>query len=141
MQNAGARAGVYCSGIDVQEGSGTISTARDIVEREGVRAQLSSKGKSAEHRVVLWIANDVCPPAPGCALPAPSIAQGVPESLRRSTSVWQYAQSPRRTQFSARCPQNQAANLNCYAPGLPANAKIFVDLDTANSPDPSETSD
>ncbi len=141
VRKAGARAGVYCSGIDVQEGSGTISTARDIVEREGVRAQFSSEGKSAEHRVALWIANDACPPSPGCALPALSLAQGVPESIRRSTMVWQYAQSPRRAQFSARCPQNQAANGNCYAPGSQSGAKIFVDLDTANSPDPSEGSD
>ena len=137
VQEAGARAGVYCSGIDVQEGSRTISTARDIVEREGVRAQLSSKGKSAEHRVALWIANDTCPSAPGCAFPALSLTQGVPESIRRSTMVWQYALSPRRRLFSARCPQNQAEDGNCYAPGFPVSAKIFVDLDTATSPDPS----
>jgi hypothetical protein len=139
VREAGARAAVYCSGIDVPEGSGTINTARDIVERENARQQQSSNGRGAE-RVALWVVNDACPPAPGCAFSALPLEQGVSEDLRRSTVVWQYALSPRRAQFSASCPQNQAADRNCYAPGLPASASTFVDLDTANSPDPSEDS-
>ena len=141
VRAAGARTGVYCSGIEVPDGSGAISTAQDIAEREGVRVQpqRSSKSKVAE-RLVLWIANDQCPPSPGCSLTAPSLTLGVPESLRRFTAVWQYAQSPRRTQFSANCPASPARDGNCYAPGLPANAHIFVDLNAANSPNPSENS-
>jgi hypothetical protein len=73
-------------------------------------------------------------------LTAPALESGVPESLRHFATVWQYAQSPRRPQFSANCPQNQALDRNCYASGLPANLHIFVDLDTADSPDPSEDS-
>ena len=33
----GARAGVYCSGIEVAEGRGTISTARDLAQRLAAR--------------------------------------------------------------------------------------------------------
>lgn len=144
---AGARAGVYCSGISVPEGNGTISTAQDIVERESAResAKRSSPGKSRkgqretpESRLALWIANDQCPPAPGCTLAAPPLASVFSPPVLAFATVWQYAQSPRRAQFSASCPPNQAADGNCYAPGLPANARIFVDLDTASSPNPSE---
>jgi hypothetical protein len=141
VRGAGTRAGVYCSGIEVPDGSGTISTAQDIAERETARvqAQNSSKGKTAEP-LALWVANDQCPPSPGCAYTALLLALGVPQSLRRFVTVWQYAQSPRRAQFSAGCLANQAPDGNCYAPGLPAEARIFVDLNTANSPDPSESS-
>ena len=135
VRAGGARAGVYCSGIPVAEGSGTVTTAQDILEKENAR----SKGGPA-HRVVLWIANDQCPPAPGCAMTAPRLEAGVPENLRPFATVWQFAQSPRRAQFSASCPQNQATNGRCYAPGLTANAGVFVDLDTADSADPSESS-
>jgi len=139
VRASGARAGVYCSGIDVKEGSGTISTARDIAEKEATRRQGSTKNDNAA-RLALWIANDECPPAPGCSFTAPSLAQGAPEGLRRFVTVWQYAQSPRRAQFSASCPANQAPDGNCYAPGSAEGLKIFVDLDVADSPDPSESS-
>ena len=49
--------GVYCSGILVPDGSGQISTARDILSHEGNRP------------LALWVANDACPPAPGCVIP------------------------------------------------------------------------
>jgi len=138
VRSRGARPGVYCSGIEVPDGSGSISTARDLVEKESTYA---SAGKTAEQRISLWIADDQCPPAPGCTTAAPRLESGVSVNLRRSVVVWQYALSPRRPQFSASCPQNQAHDGNCYAPGLAANARVFVDLDTANSPDPSESSD
>jgi hypothetical protein len=142
VQAGGARAGVYCSGIQVQEGSGTISTAQDIAERENTRvtAHAPMKGETGQQPIVLWIVDDQCPPAPGCTLAAPRLEPAVPESLRRSVAVWQYALSPRRAQFSASCPRNQAPDGNCYVPGEAANAHIFVDLDTADSPDPSEGS-
>jgi hypothetical protein len=135
----GARAGVYCSGIDVQEGSTTISTARDIAEREVARSKSSTKSGSAS-KLVLWIANDACPPAPGCATTAPQLESGVPKSLEHVAKVWQYAQSPRRLQFSGSCPQNQSPDGNCYAPGMDDGLKIYLDLDVADSPDPSEAS-
>jgi hypothetical protein len=140
VRGAGARAGVYCSGIVVREGTGTISTAEDIAERESTRMLADHSAKSANRgsRLALWLANDQCPPAPGCSLAAPPLSAALSPAIAAFTSVWQYAQSPRRAQFSASCPANQAPDGNCYAPGLPANAGIFVDLDTANSPDPSE---
>ena len=137
VRKGGARAGVYCSGIQVHDSSGAISTAQDIVQRESARAIHSSQGKSAQ-RLALWIANDQCPPSPGCTLASPPLAAAFSPALRASAVVWQYAVSPRRAQFSAACPRNQAPDGNCYAPGLPPGASTFVDLNTAESPDPSE---
>ena len=128
VRGAGARPGVYCSGIDVREGSGTINTALDIVERS------SSRDRNSERRLFLWIANDQCPPAPGCTLAAPPMTGASIPPVSDFAIVWQYAQSPIRPEFSARCHARPAADGNCYAPG----SKIFVDLNTARSPDPSE---
>jgi hypothetical protein len=114
--------GVYCSGILVPDGSGTISTARDILRHEGGRS------------LALWIANDACPPAPGCVLPKkPMVAasSGVQDAL-----VWQYAQSPRRP-FAKRCAATYTADNNCYAPGTPHSPQTFLDLNVSSSPDPS----
>jgi Domain of unknown function (DUF1906) len=139
VRAAGARAGVYCSGIRVPDGSGTISTAQDIAQKLAAKASASSKGKSAEHdRVAIWIANDQCPPSPGCTVDSPPMGALYSPAGPVYTAVWQYAQSPRRMQFSAACPQNQAPDGNCYAPGLAQGPNSFVDLDTADSPDPSE---
>jgi hypothetical protein len=139
MRKAGARAGVYCSGIEVTDSSGTISTAGDIAAREAALAAASggAKEKNGAKRLALWIANDKCPPAPGCTPEAPPLDAVLRPSTADFAIVWQYAQSPRRAQFSASCPANQAPDGNCYALGLPTNARIFVDLDTADSPDPS----
>lgn len=117
VSQAGYRAAVYCSGIAVREGSGqTVTTAQDIRQHAGNR------------EIVYWVANDACPPAPGCALrPSPLQASGL-----GFVSVWQFAQSPRRAQFASGCA-NYASDGNCYAPGT----QIFVDLDAADSPDPS----
>lgn len=133
VRQAGMRAGVYCSGIPVTDSSGTITTAQDIAQR------LAAKPDSAkQNRVALWVANDACPPSPGCSLKAPPL-HALNLSLAPAALVaWQYAQSPRRHQFSAACPQNQAPDGNCYAPGLPPGPNTFVDLDVARSPDPSE---
>jgi len=137
VRAGGARAGVYCSGIDVPDGSGTINTARDIVEREKAREK-DSKERNAERRLRLWIANDQCPPSPGCALQAPPLSAAISPELAGSAVVWQYAQSPRRAQFSAGCNANQAPDGKCYAPGQAQSADTFVDLNTADSADPSE---
>ena len=137
VRAAGARAGVYCSGIDVPEGKSTINTARDIVERENALAKNSSSGKSAEH-MALWISDDRCPPSPGCTLKNPPLSAVLSPAIAGSAVVWQYVQSPRRPEFSAQCPKNQAADGNCYAPGLAQGGNSFVDLNTAKSPDPSD---
>lgn len=133
VQKAGMRAGVYCSGIEVTDSSGTISTAQDLAER------LAASGHSGpRNRVALWVANDACPPSPGCTLKAPQLRALNFSSDAADVAVWQYAQSPRRKQFSAACPRNQAADGKCYAPGLPPGPDSFVDLNVARSPDPSE---
>jgi hypothetical protein len=147
VRRAGARPGVYCSGIGVPEGSGTISTAEDIADQEIARTNDAAKDGSAERKdkntetkgknaepLALWISNDQCPPSPGCTLANPPLSAAISPSTAAFAMVWQYAQSPRRAQFSASCPANQAADGNCYAPGT----STFVDLNTASSPDPSE---
>jgi hypothetical protein len=114
--------GVYCSGIPVAEGSGTITTAEQIASHEG------NKG------VALWVWNDQCPPAPGCVMPEKSLGPG--SSGIRNALVWQYAKSP-RTQFARQCGTTYAADNNCYAPNLPHSAQTFLDLDLSSSMDPS----
>jgi hypothetical protein len=143
VRKAGTRAGVYCSGIEVTDSSGTISTAEDIVAREAAVAAASggAKDENGEKRLALWIANDQCPPAPGCTLDAPPLDAVLKPSITDFAAVWQYAQSPRRPQFSANCPAKPADDGNCYAPGLPPGASTFLDLDTSESPDPSELPD
>jgi Domain of unknown function (DUF1906) len=114
--------GVYCSGIPVAEGSGKITTAEQIASHEG------------NEDVALWVVNDQCSPAPGCALPGKSLvpgSSGISEAL-----VWQYARSP-RTEFARQCGTTYAADGNCYAPGLAHSAQTFLDLDLSLSADPS----
>jgi hypothetical protein len=137
VRAGGARAGVYCSGIDVPEGKATINTAQDIVEKETARAKNYPQAKILE-RLKLWIADDRCPPSPGCTLAVPHLSSELSPAIASSAIVWQYAQSPRRSQFSAHCPKYQAKDGKCYAPGLAHSADTFLDLNTANSPDPSE---
>jgi hypothetical protein len=120
---AGFRAGVYCSGMPVSEDHGsTIKTADDIHNNMGKRD------------VLYWIYNDACPPSPGCAFPQnppPPLESGISHA-----SVWQFAQSPRRKEFTTRCHAKYAADGNCYAPGDSAY-KWFLDVNSATSPDPS----
>ena len=63
VSKLGARAGVYCSGIDVPDGNGKISTARQLALEEERRAKQPDAPKRL---IALWVANDQCPPAPGC---------------------------------------------------------------------------
>lgn len=139
VRTAGARAGVYCSGIPVPEGNATISTAQDIVQRLLAAAPAGTPAELHANRLALWIANDACPPSPGCVVAHPRPDAAFSARGPAFVSAWQYAQSPRRPQYSATCPKNHAPDGNCYAPGLPQDANSFVDLDTASSPDPSET--
>lgn len=123
LEIAGFRAGVYCSAIPVNEGGGvSITTAKDLQD------QLAGR------KLVFWVFNDACPPSPGCAFPQtpPSPAQGA----FSAAAVWQYAQSPRRKERTARCPAKYAADGNCYAPGDAAH-KWFLDANVSDSPNPS----
>lgn len=131
VRAAGMRPGVYCSGILVTDSSGTIGTAQDIAQR------LASQAGKQQGRVALWIANDACPPSPGCTVDAPPLRALHFSFDSADLAVWQFAQSPQRMQFSAACPQNQTRDGNCYAPGLPPGPDSFIDLDVARTPDPS----
>lgn len=121
---SGYRAGVYCSGIPASETGGTtIITANDLRDNADGR------------KIVFFVYNDSCPPSPGCTFPRkpPSPQQsGVPFVL-----IWQFAQSPRRREITASCPHHYDADGNCYAPFLRPTDGINVDIDSADSPDPS----
>jgi hypothetical protein len=125
VKHAGYLPGIYCSGIEIPEqAGGTISTARDLHD--------SAQGRD----LVFWVANDACPPSPGCAFqnsPLPE-SSGAPFA-----EVWQFAQSPLRKQFAAACAPSYDPDGNCYPPGLGAGQKPHLDLDSARTADPSRT--
>jgi len=125
LEKAGYRAGVYCSAIPVDEGHGMhITTAQDI------QAHVVSPG------LVYWVYNDACPPSPGCAFP--QTAPPPATSGFSAATVWQYAQSPRRKEFTARCASSYAPDGNCYAP-VDAQHRWFLDANVATTPDPSSS--
>jgi len=137
VRRRGARTGVYCSAINVPEGNGEINTAENILQLD--RARMKSEGPSkTSSDLKLWIANDQCPPSPGCTVANLQPSLGARLIDRQQIAVWQYAQSPRRAQFSSSCPKNAAPDGNCYAPQVPPNPASFLDLDVATSPNPSE---
>ena len=114
--------GVYASGQLVEDDPGvTIDTIRDI--RDRIR-------KGNLHEVAIFDAQDACPPAPGCTINA----RPLKESGEPDLTVWQYSQSPRRTDITKSCGATYATDGNCYAPGHPG---IFLDMDLATSADPS----
>jgi hypothetical protein len=116
-------AGIYCSGMPASAGSdGMVTTASDIHRRAGKRD------------ITFFVYNDACPPSPGCAISNRSLAPS--ESGVPFASVWQFAQSPRRHQYTASCRATYNRDGNCYAPGLQQSAAL-IDLDSATSPDPS----
>ena len=119
---AGFRAGIYCSGIDVTDGAGNITTATDLRQSAG------------ERQILYWVTNDACPPSPGCI--APRKAPLAAESGTSFAEVWQYAQSPKRRDVARGCPKNYSRDGNCYPPDLEKD-RLFVDLDVATRPDPS----
>jgi Domain of unknown function (DUF1906) len=125
----GFNGGIYCSGMPAKEGKNTIITANDVHDHEGGR------------RITYFVYNDACPPSPGCAL-----AKNPPSPTSSGVSfaaVWQFAQSPRRHEFTKSCSATYNADGNCYPPSNSAtsiskqNAGIYLDLDSAMSPDPS----
>ncbi len=121
---AGFRAGVYCSGIAAKEGHGVmVVTAQDIWANAGGR------------KIAYWVANDVCPPAPGCSFPSRPPAPS--DSGMAFADVWQFAQSPKRPEFAAHCT-NYSRDGNCYPPGVTPGRRLHLDVNTAASADPSE---
>lgn len=122
VSTAGFRAGVYCSGIPVKEDRNTsITTADDI--------RTDAQGRA----ITYWVANDSCPPSPGCTTAKPpSPAQ----SGISFADIWQYVQSPRRPEFAAKC-RNYNPDGNCYPPGIDPSSHLHIDLNTATSADPS----
>ena len=127
--------GVYASGQPVNEGKGPDGKPVTITTVEDIRARVAA---GHLHGVAFWIAQDACPPAPGCVLEAPGLGgSGTPESGGGNTSpviAWQYAQSPRRPDITRACVKTYAVDGNCYSPGP---ARFFIDLSSSNSADPS----
>jgi hypothetical protein len=122
LRHSNYRPGAYCAGHETEDDPGTkISTADDI------HAKFPD--------VALWLANDACPPAPGCTLSTNGLR--MEQSGRADSMVWQYSQSPRRPELTRRCASTYARDGNCYAPGSPKGEKYGLDLDLATSPDPS----
>lgn len=119
----GFRAGIYCSGMPANESRGrTIVTADDIRAHAGAR------------KISFFVYNDACPPSSGCVYPknpSPPSTSGVPYA-----SVWQFAQSPRRHEFTKRCATTYNADGYCYAPGA-GPGSVNLDLNSSLSPDPS----
>jgi hypothetical protein len=123
LTGSGYRAGVYCSGMPAKESGGvTILTADDIRDNAGSR------------EFVFFVFNDACPPSPGCVFP--SAAPSVASSGVAYAEAWQYAQSPRRKEFTAHCPTGYNRNGNCYIP-VDNSHEWDLDADTATSADPS----
>jgi Domain of unknown function (DUF1906) len=119
---AGFHAGIYCSG-QVSPDEQHVVTAEDIRLTAGPRD------------ITYWAINDTCPPSPGCTFPTH------PPHPRHSgvdfAEVWQFAQSPQRKDVAAHCT-NYSHDGECYPPGVAAALKLHVDLNSANSPDPSQ---
>ena len=123
VTDGGFRAGVYCSGIPAKEGRRvTVVTAQDIRASAGGR------------KIAYWVANDVCPPSPGCSFPRrPALPS---RSGVVFADVWQFAQSPRRPEFAGHCT-NYSRDGNCYPPEVDPELRLHLDVNTANSADPS----
>jgi hypothetical protein len=122
---AGFRAGIYCSGITADEGGGvSVVTAEDI------------RQNSAGRKIVYWVANDACPPSPGCVFPQRPPRPA--ESHIDFAEVWQFAQSPKRRDFAVGCPANYDRDGSCYPPGIDRARHLHVDLNTATTADPSQ---
>jgi hypothetical protein len=121
---AGFRPGIYCSGIANKEGNGvTVVTAEDI------------RQNAAGRKIAYWVANDACPPSPGCAFPGNPPRPA--DSGTDFAEVWQFAQSPKRSEFASGCPKNYDRDGSCYPPGIDLARRLHVDLNTATSADPS----
>jgi hypothetical protein len=121
--------GVYASGQPVDDGPGPNGKHIMITTVEDIRAHVAADHL---HSIAIWVAQDACPPAPGCVLPSdppPPDLSGTPNA-----TAWQFAQSPRRTSITRACARTYAADGNC---DTPSPARFDVDLSSATTPDPS----
>lgn len=119
--------GVYASGQPVADGRGPNGKPATITTIQDIRARVEA---GHLHPIAFWVAQDACPPAPGCVLQPPPVAlSGSP-----GAAAWQFAQSPRRTSITRSCARTYAPDGNC---DTPAPAHLDVDLSTAPTPDPS----
>ncbi len=130
VDSSGYAAGVYCSGMKAKEAGGQF-----IITADDIRDHTDAK--------YFFVYNDACPPSSGCVYlknpPAPS-ASGIAYA-----AIWQFAQSPRRRDFTKSCSSTYNHDGNCYPPPIAgsnaAAAPVFLDLDTATSADPSSGRD
>ena len=122
LERLGFRAGVYCSGIPIDEGEGLRLITSDFIREQIKPSQL-----------VYWVYNDACPPSPGCSVPQE------PPAPRKSgvayAQIWQFVRSPRDKQTARHC-RGYAKDGNCYA-ALDAAHRFHLDVNSATSPDPS----
>ena len=120
---AGFRAGIYCSAMPASEGHGQFTiTANYVRDHAGART------------ITYFVYNDACPPAPGCAYsqtPPEPAASGVAFAV-----AWQFAQSPRRREFTRACASTYNRDGKCYPPGMGPGSP-FIDIESSVSPDPS----
>jgi hypothetical protein len=123
------RPGLYASGQPVDDGKDDRGRRVTITTIQDIRQQVAAKHL---HPVAFWTIQDACPPAPGCVAkanpPAPDL------SGTRDAVLWQYAQSPRRPEFTRACAVTYNRDGNCYPPG---NTSFNIDLSSSTSPDPS----
>lgn len=122
------RPGVYASGQPVNDGKDDRGKTVFITTIQDIRQQVSAKHL---HQVAFWVAQDACPPAPGCVAsnpPTPDLS-GTP-----AATAWQYAQSPRRPEITRACAATYNRDGNCYLSGL---TNFELDLSSSTSPDPS----
>ena len=127
------RPGAYLSGQSTPDGTGPDGKPLMITTTEDVREQVRKRGL---HAVALWVAQDTCPPAPGCLLAGAKLADNgtALKDAGGDVLVWQYAQSPRRPELTKSCAKTYAADGLCYAG---ASTDLFLDLNVAGSADPS----
>lgn len=121
ITSAGFRAGIYCSG-QVSPDEEHVVTAIDIRRSAGSRD------------ITYWAINDACPPSPGCAFPQRALHPSL--SGIDFAEVWQSAQSPQRKDVAGHCT-NYSRDGNCYPPGISSAQGLYIDVNSATSPDPS----
>ncbi len=121
--------GVYASGHQSDDGPGPNGKNVFITTIQDIREQVAAKHL---HPIAFWVAEDACPPAPGCVVSADPPAPNASGTL--DSTAWQFAQSPRRPALTRACGRTYAANGDC---NTPAPARFDVDLSSALSPDPS----
>src|SRR5579871_268886 len=122
LAQGGVRAGVYCSGIPVDEGEGL-----KLITADFIRDQI----KPAE--LVYWVFIDSCPPSPGCT--TAQVPMDPAKSGISYAQVWQFVRSPRDKETARHC-RGYAKDGNCYA-ALDTAHKYNLDLNVATSADPS----